>query len=272
MNKKKKVAVLYICTGAYVVFWKDFFQSIEEKFLPDTHKEYFVFTDAGSIYGESYCDRIHRIYQENLGWPGNTLYRFRIFLKVEKNLEKFDYAFFMNANIVCQEVITEEEFLPIEEQLLVVQHPGYYDDPPYVFAYERRKKSLAYIPHSKGKVYVCGGVNGGKASAFLELIRELDRRITEDEKNGIIAEWHDESHINRYILDRDDYKLLSPSYCYPEGWDIPFEKKLLVIEKEKKIKLDQIKLRRQKEKPKFRERIAKKMQLLFWAIVYRISR
>lgn len=267
-----RIAILYICTGTYVAFWEDFFRSIEKKFLPDTHKEYFVFTDADSIYGESDCDRIHRIHQENLGWPGNTLYRFRIFLRIEKELEKFDYAFFMNANIVCREVITEEEFLPVEKQLLVVQHPGYYADPSYVFAYERRKKSLAYIPYSKGEVYVCGGVNGGKTGAFLTLIRELDRRITEDEKNGIIASWHDESHLNRYILDRDDYKLLSPSYCYPEGWDIPFAKKLLVVEKEKKIKLDQAKVRRQKEKPALKARIAKKIQLIFWAAVYRFRK
>lgn len=267
-----KTAILYICTGTYVAFWEDFFQSMEEKFLPHTHKEYFVFTDADSVYGEANCERIHRVYQENLGWPGNTLYRFRIFRKVEQELLSFDYIFFMNANIVCQEVIAEEEFLPVKERLLVVKHPGYYEDPPYVYAYERRKKSLAYIPYTKGKVYVCGGVNGGKADAFLELIRELDRRITEDEKKGIIAEWHDESHLNRYIVGRNDYKLLSPSYCYPEGWDIPFEKKLLVIEKEKKIKLDQTKLRRQKESPKLRDRIKKKLLLTFWASVYHFKK
>lgn len=264
----KKAAILYICTGAYVAFWEDFFLSFEDKFLPNTEKEYFVFTDADSIYGESDCVRIHRIYQENLGWPGNTLFRFRILRKVEAELENFDYAFFMNANIVCQEVITEEEFLPQKENLLVVQHPGYYGDKPYVYAYERRKESLAYIPYLQGKVYVCGGVNGGKADAFLKLIRELEKRIDADYQKGIIAEWHDESHLNKYILERDDYKLLPPAYCYPEGWDIPFEKKLLVIEKERKIKLDQTKLRRQKEKPRLGKRVGRKIQLIFWKLIY----
>lgn len=263
-----RVAILYICTGAYDAFWKEFYRSFEEKFLPNTIKEYFVFTDAAHIYDEENCTRIHRIPQENLGWPGNTLFRFRIFSRIIEELKEFDYVFFMNANIICQTEITEEEFLPIDENLLVVRHPGFYDDKPYVFSYERDKKSLAYIPYTKGKVYVCGGVNGGKADSFIELIQELDRRITIDYENGIIAAWHDESHINKYILDRNDYKLLSPSYAYPEGWDIPFEKKLLLIEKEKVIKLDQSKLQRQKTKPSLWARIKKKIELTFWGCVY----
>lgn len=41
-----KVAVLYICTGKYDVFWKDFYISYEKYFLPDCEKHYYVFTDA----------------------------------------------------------------------------------------------------------------------------------------------------------------------------------------------------------------------------------
>ena len=33
----------------------------------------------------------------------------------------------------------------------------------------------------------------------------------------------DESQINRYILFRHDFRVLDPSFCYPEGWDhLPF--------------------------------------------------
>lgn len=266
----EKAAILYICTGAYVAFWEDFFRSFEENFLPATHKEYYVFTDAPCIYGEADCERVHKIEQENLGWPGNTLFRFKIFRRIESELEHFDYLFFMNANIICQQVVTEQEFLPVKERLLVVQHPGYYADPPYVYAYERRKASRAYIPYWKGKTYVCGGVNGGRADAFLELIRKLDENIDKDYQKGVIASWHDESHINRYILERDDYRLLSPAYCYPEGWDLPFEAKLLLLDKQRKIKLDQSKVSRQKKRPKMSTRIRKKITLLFWALVYRL--
>lgn len=236
-----KIALLYICTGEYQVFWKDFFESFEKNFLIDCEKHYFVFTDAEKIYNEDKCERIHKIYQKNLGWPGNTLFRYRMFNSIESELKSFDYVFFMNANIVCVDKVDKAEFLPYEEKLLVVQHPGFFNVPNYRFPYERNRKSRAYIPYRAGEVYICGGVNGGETEKFLEVIRELKNRIDEDFSKKVIALWHDESQINRYIIDYPTYKLLSPSYCYPEGWNIPFEKKLVVLDKSKKIQVNKIK-------------------------------
>ena len=76
-------------------------------------------------------------------------------------------------------------------------------------------------------------MNGGTAAAFLELCRTLRHNTDVDVANSITALRHDESHINRYILDRDDFTLLSPSYFYPEGWQLPFEVKIISINKEK---------------------------------------
>lgn len=49
-----KIGILYICTGTYDFFWKSFYQSAECYFFQGYPKirEYFVFTDAPSIYGE----------------------------------------------------------------------------------------------------------------------------------------------------------------------------------------------------------------------------
>ena len=38
------VGILYICTGAYDVFWDDFYNTCEEHFV-GVEKKYFVFTD-----------------------------------------------------------------------------------------------------------------------------------------------------------------------------------------------------------------------------------
>lgn len=53
-----KVAVLYICTGTYTAFWKDFYVSAEKYFLPDCEKHYFAFTDTSKIYGEEDNPRV----------------------------------------------------------------------------------------------------------------------------------------------------------------------------------------------------------------------
>lgn len=238
-----KVAILYICTGKYDVFWKDFYESFEKYFLVNSHKEYYVFTDADEIYEEKNT-RVHKIFQENLGWPDNTLKRFHIFLKQEEELKKYSYIFFFNANMKCMEEIGEDEFLPSakdKEELVAVQHPGWYLDVPLFFTYERNKKSTAHIPYSKGRYYVCGGVNGGKSAAYIEMMHRLKENIDEDESNGIIARFHDESHLNKYMLNRNHVKILSPSFCFPEGYSIPLEKKILLKSKKSYFDVDTIK-------------------------------
>ena len=85
--KRMKIAILYICTGKYDIFWKEFFESYEELFLPNSEKEYFVFTDAEELYAEKNCERIHRIYQEQLGWPKDTLMRFHMFDTISEQLK-----------------------------------------------------------------------------------------------------------------------------------------------------------------------------------------
>ncbi len=57
------------------------------------------------------------------------------------------------------------------------------------------------------------------------LCHELERRTEQDLQNGVIALWHDESQLNRYAAERSDYRLLTPAYWYPEGWDMPFEER-----------------------------------------------
>lgn len=248
MEKQNRVAILYVCTGKYTVFWEDFYRSFEKNFLNNSDVEYFVFTDADKLFDEENNRRIHRIYQENLGWPGNTLFRFRMFIGIREQLRDFDYLFFINANALCREEITEEEFLPVNQDLLVVQHPGYYHCRARRLPYERRGISSACIPRGQGKYYVCGGVNGGKAEAFLRMAERLNQDIEKDYEKGIIAQWHDESHLNHYIWNYDNYKLLPPAYAYPENYKLPFKKKIMILDKSKKTELDQDKLQELKDR------------------------
>lgn len=235
----KDIAIVYICTGKYDVFWKDFYLSFEDKFIPTMSKDYYVFTDSDSIFGAE-NENVHVIYQENLGWPGNTLYRFQIFLSQKEALKEYEFIFFMNANVICVDDV-DESFLPKGEGLLFVQHPYHYKEIRLKHTYERNRKSKAYMPIWAGKYYVCGGVNGGRSKDFLRMCEELKKRIDEDDKNGIVAIWHDESHINRYCYEQKRSKILSPSYCYPEDVDLPFKPILMVREKSKWIDVEKVK-------------------------------
>ena len=58
---------------------------------------------------------------------------------------------------------------------------------------------------------------------------------------GVIALWHDESQLNRYIIGRDDVKILPPCYGYPEGWDLPYEPVMLIRDKSKYFDVEAVK-------------------------------
>ena len=229
----KRLAILYICTGKYIVFWKEFYSSTKKCLLSNTEKHYFVFTDADRLPIGEDDENVHRIYQKDLGWPGNTLYRFRMFKTIQDQLQEFDYIYFFNANYVCLEDINEEEFLPECDELVVTLHPSYYFYKPYELPYDRNPKSTAHISYFdlRSLHYFCGGLNGGGRKSYLKLINDIDKKIEIDDRKGVIALWHDESHLNKYMLKQKRYKILSPSYACPEEWKIPFEPKLLLLEK-----------------------------------------
>ena len=229
----KKIAILYICTGKYTIFWDTFFQSSEKFFLPKEHyqKEYFVFTDAKDILHLS-NERVHRIHQKALPWPYITLDRFSIFQKIRTQLDTFDYIYFFNGNMQFVQPITEEILPTPSKPLLMVNHPCFVGKGRHEFTYEKKPQSLAHISKEQGTHYVMGGLNGGEQKAYLSLIDELSDRIEKDKKQGIIAEWHDESHLNRYLVDKyDSVTLLDASYGFAEGFELPYEPKIIIRDK-----------------------------------------
>lgn len=239
----KTIGILYICTGPYVLFWEDFFKSFEEKFLIDYEKHYFVFTDSDSIFASD-NDRVHRYYLQAQPWPLVTLFRFSTFLSIEKELLQFDYLMFSNANIVCVEEVCADEILPRAskaETLFVTAHPGYYGKRKTTFPYERRRNSLAYIPWHLGETYVIGAFFGGSCNAFLSLCKTLKKNIEEDLKNNIIARWHDESHLNNYIVGKTFIRIISPEYCYPDGMKVLYKKRIAGVSKLAKFDINSFK-------------------------------
>lgn len=229
-NDIKKIGILYICTGKYTVFWDDFYKSAEKYLLPKLEKYYFVFTDGEiNTYDNPFVKIIE---QKRLGWPFDTLYRFKLFLGIERQLQEMDYLYFFNSNLIFLQEIGNELLPDEQDELVVTQHPGFFNESRKKFTYETNKKSTAYIAKNEGEIYVAGGLNGGKTQDFLKLAKELSKNIDADFENNIIAIWHDESHLNRYIIDKK-VKVLSPAYLYKQNSNIPFEQKILILDKSK---------------------------------------
>ena len=229
-----KIGILYICTGKYKIFWKDFYLSCEKNFIPEAEKHYFVFTDSPDIEFEPENKNIHRIYQKNLGWPDNTLRRYEMFLKIKDQLVNFDYLFFFNADLIILEKIMAQKFLPTGEEMLVACiHPGYYNKPVRKYTDEINPRSTAFITRQESSHYYAGGINGGKTASFIQAMEVLNKNIEKDLQNNIIAKWHDESHWNKYLENRTDIKILNPGYLYPEASIIPFKRIVMIRDKRK---------------------------------------
>jgi len=229
-----KIAILYICTGKYNVFWHGFYDSAEKYLFTDHQKTYFVFTDTDSkneIF--STCNNTIVIFQEKLGWPFDTLMRFKMFYSQSDQLADYDYIYFFNANMRLIDFVGQD-LLPDNgsKDLVGVLHPGYYLDSKLFYPYDRNRNSLAYIPFHKGKYYFMGGLNGGSAKEYLEMVKILKENIDFDLKNNIIAKWHDESHLNKYFLNKK-ISVKGPEYGFPEGSRINVNPKIIILNKKK---------------------------------------
>jgi hypothetical protein len=162
-----------------------------------------------------------------------------------------DYLLFSNANVVCSSIITEDEFLPrdeFSETMCFVRHPGHFKERKYNHPYERKKKSWAYIPYNCGGEYVIGAMFCGKCENFLKMSKTLKSCIEDDLKRNVIAQWHDESQMNRYIIGHKEFRILDCGYCYPVGFDLPLDKKIVGVSKMAKFNVQKFKGTEGKEK------------------------
>lgn len=229
--KHKTIGVFYICTGKYHIFWDEFYRSAEKYFCPGNPKQYFVFTDAEMPDMPS---NVKVISQERLGWPDDTLKRFHIFQKAYPYLSGVDYLFFFNANMSFRNKVRPAEILPTDMQGLVgVIHPYYYEGPSNA-PLETNPASTAFVQLEQVKHYLQGCLNGGTKAAYMEMADTLKQRVDEDEAAGLMAIWHDESQLNRYMAEKGGYKFLDPGFAKPEGrTGFPFKERIVQLDKAK---------------------------------------
>jgi len=230
-----KVAVLYIALGRYVVFWEMFRKSAEKYLLNGVSKRYFVFTDSDEIKAEN---DVIVIKVTPVKWPFSTMMRFSFFCGAREKLEGFDYMLFFNANMQFVRPVGNE-ILPGPEHngLVAGLHPAFFNKPADEFTYERNPESEAYIAFGTGSNYYQGCLNGGSAGAFMKMAEKLDAAVKKDMDKNIIAVWHDESLLNKYLLDKNP-AVLHPGYLFPEGWKIKKysgEIRILQVDKENPV-------------------------------------
>ena len=216
------IALLYICTGPYSRYFEGFYNSAKKYLLKDKAVlNFYVWTDVSDFDSWENVHVYHHNYQ---GFPLDSLFRFKMFLEAEDEIKKNDFTYFCNANALFVREVGQE-FLPSNRGGLIAMIWERKLKHPMFFPYERNKNSNAYVPPFKPPYYYYSGAcNGGMTQAYLLMVNKLASSIEDDYSRGIIAIYHDESHLNKYLLSTDcnrlGYDFIKPEEYLVEG-DMP---------------------------------------------------
>lgn len=243
-QRSPSVGILTIATNRYVNYWFKLAKTADANIGLGKSLVFHVFTDRPQdvIRLRQHFDRIetHVIPIEPLGWPLATLHKFQVFWN-HKSLIDQEFLLHLDADML----IAPDAMIPVDGRLAgglaLVRHPGfrrppreklgtfYRENPSFIArdvyrklaegglgTWERNPESNAYVARANRSIYVCGGTWLGERRQFLEMCEELGDRTRSDSKRGIIARFHDESHLNWYATARD-CTILDSGYCYVEG-------------------------------------------------------
>ena len=218
------VGLLVIATNKYTRFLQPLIKSADKFFFSNTdiNVEYFVFTDSEPVVNTD--RKFHQIHIDHKPWPYPTLYRYKYFTENSTAFDNVDYLYYCDSDMLFVDHVGEE----ILGDLVGTIHPGFNGARGTP---ETNPLSLAYVSPYENIQYCAGGFNGGHKLNFLQMAQTISSNIDKDLQNNIVAVWHDESHMNRYYIDNPPTKKLSPSYCYPESWNLPYKRRLLALDK-----------------------------------------
>ena len=228
-----KLGIVYLATGAYNNFWKDFYYTCELFFCVDAEKGYELFTDSPESFDYASSANVHVRQIEDLGWIVNTSYKSEYICSIRKELEAYDYVFYINSNFLFTAPIYAKEVLPdlSNDYLTALSFNHYLQIEIINYPYDRQPDCLAYIPVGQGKRYFQGGFYGGRTKEMLLLSDWCREAIAQDFGKKIVARFHDESYINRYLLDKNP-KVLNDEYALQHIWPYHGPYKAVIRNKE----------------------------------------
>ena len=230
------IGLFVISTNKYHVFIDPLVNSVKQYFLSRHNLKVCLFTDLVEFTSEHLWQEkpqrgIVYLPIKHKPWPAPTLERYHTFYSFKEQLDKynFNYVYYVDVDAKFVNIIGDEIIPDSPSKIVVATHPGFFKGGG---SWEENPKSKAYIPQnlSKNLTYFAGGFLGSSYNSFMEMAQTIRDWIDEDTFNNVMAQWHDEGHFNRFVMDKEKL-ILSPSYLYPESWSLPFIKKLLVLDK-----------------------------------------
>lgn len=218
-----KIGLLIIATNKYTQFLQPLIESADSFLLSEHEVTYFIFTNQDVDIKSN--RNIIKVNVDHREWPWMTLGRYKIFTDNSEELSKMDYLYYCDSDMRFVGEVGDE----ILSDIVATQHHGFFGKRGTP---ETNNLSLACVFPHEAMQYFAGGFNGGNSKEYLKMSKTISNNIDIDYNNGIIAIWHDESHMNRYFIDNKPTKILDPGYCFFESSDdTRFDKRLLALVK-----------------------------------------
>ncbi len=239
------LGVVSVATNHYIHYWEKMVESFQKN-VKNFEITFHVFTEQIEYVSEFCINhpeldiKVHKI--EALGWPFATLYRYKLISSISDQLSE-EILMHLDADMLVLDDF-DSTFNPDSwvGGIGLVAHPGYWrprgrilakfytQHPKRLLADLRSvldfgglgswcddRKSGSFVPKKERKTYYCGGTWMGRNADFKSMVRVLNGSVAEDEAAGIIATWHDESHLNKWAIS-NAHSTLTPSYCYDPSY------------------------------------------------------
>lgn len=251
-----------IATNRYLDYWKSQAQSIDKFVSPGTGCTLYLLTNRvqEAMHFAHSLEKITVVPIEipNYGWPEATLFRYKLLAESEEIWEDSYPVIYLDADMLAISRLSYGDFFTSGYSgICLVKHPGYFRpnglsliklyfmNPEIAYAdliavikngglgaWETRTSSLAFVNRLARKVYYCGGIWWGTASELRAMCYELSDRVNRDLEQGIIANWHDESHLNWWAT-HNSFNAKTPEYCFSDSFPAlaKLSPKILAVDK-----------------------------------------
>ncbi|NWX11710.1 BGAT1 transferase, partial [Aegotheles bennettii] len=218
VQKNLVTGVVTFAVKKYWFFVEGFMSSANKYFLAGHRVNFYLFTDNPEQIPHLQMAPENHLFiipvQNDSEWQDGSMSRMDTISRYIRSQFQYEVNYLYSIDIDAQ--LFEHIGVEIIDELVGTVSSWQYTACRDNKAYERHPESQAAIPKGEGDFYYTASFYGGSVAEVYRLTRACFKGLMEDRKNGIEARWHEESHLNKYLLYHKPTRLLSPEYYWDE--------------------------------------------------------